>query len=205
MSEFSRLRYGFRLADTRFGDSLQSIASRELGDASRWTDLIAYNNLVPPFITDDPAAAVAGVHLAGRPLLVPAPSPAIDDASRTDDVFGTDVKLGKGGELLTDGVDFSLTTGPDNLVQALGCRIRTEHGDLMWHPEYGCDVRRMIGLANGPTKALLVAQFAKAAVQADPRVSRVASSVAQVAADAIRTDVIAETVAGNTVQASASV
>lgn len=204
MSDFQRVRYGYRFVDTLYGDTLQTIAARELGDASRWTDLVAYNDLVPPFITDDPTLAVDGVLLTGRPILIPAPSPVISATADPNAVFGSDIQLSKRGELLTDGKDFLVASGADNLVQALGCRVRTALRELIFHPDYGCDLRRLIGKVNGPTKSLLAAQIVKAAVSQDPRVNKVKSSTANVAGEEVDVDVIAETIAGRSVTASLS-
>ena len=79
---FDNALTGYRFADTRRGDTLQLISYRELGDASLWTQLIAYNKLVYPFITDDPTQVQPGVLLTGSQILVPAPVPVI--SSTTD-------------------------------------------------------------------------------------------------------------------------
>lgn len=204
MTDFERLRFGFRFAETQFGDTLQTVAARELGDAARWPDLVSYNKLVPPFITDDPTKARDGVLLTGQPLLVPAPSPVATAQADPDEVFGSDVQLNSRGELLTDGTDFVVISGSDNLVQALGCRVRTERRELIFHPDYGCDARRVIGRVNGPTKTILVSRLVKASVNQDPRVSRVRDAVGSAAGDAISVSITAETVAGRSVQATAT-
>lgn len=204
-TSLTRPLYGYRFVDTLYGDSLQSIAAREMGDPSRWTDLIAYNGLVPPFITDDPALAGPGVIRTGQAILVPAPAPVINTTSDPNAVLGTDIQLGQRGELMTDGTDFMTVSGADNIEQALGCRIRTGLGDLLWHPGYGCDARRVVGAVNGPTKGLLTAQICKASVTQDPRVNRVTSASAVVAGDDINVTVVAETIAGRSVSTSAAV
>ena len=63
---------GFRLVPTRRGDTLQDVAVRELGDAARWYDLAAINDLLPPFLTDDPQQAGPRVLLTGQDLKIPA-------------------------------------------------------------------------------------------------------------------------------------
>lgn len=205
MSELQRVRAGFRFAETRFGDTLQSVAARELGDAARWTDLIAYNQLVPPFITDDAALAGDGVLLSGQLILVPAPTPASAETSASDDIFGTDLLRSQSGELVTDGVDFVTVGGVENLVQALDGLIRTEQKELIFHPGYGCPLRRMIGKVNGPTRTLLAATVVKGSLSQDPRVSRVRSALAAAAGDALRVDAVVESIAGRPVPVTATV
>lgn len=198
-TQFDRPLYGFRFAEILFGDTLQVIAARELGDASRWVDLIAYNKLVPPFVTDDPLEAGPGVLQSGSLIVVPAPSPAVSATSDPDKVFEKDVGLGRGGELMVAGGDFGVAEGRDNLRQALKNRIETDRGELMFHPDYGSNIRRLVGSVNGPTASLLAAQYAKSAVQMDTRVSRVTKSVASVVGEVINVSVDAETVAGRAV------
>lgn len=201
MSYFDRPMVGFRYADTFRGDTLQRIAARELGDASRWTDLISFNKLVSPFVTDDPSEASATVLLTGQPILVPAPSPVVTSAANPEAVFERDVKLDAGG-LLSVGADgdFAVASGRENLKQAISMRVRTELGELLLHLGYGCDVRRLIGKVNGPTKRLIGARTVSTAVELDPRVSRVTRAVATVAGDVMSVEVVAETVAGRSLQ-----
>lgn len=203
-SRFDRPMKGFRFVDTFFDDSLQTIALRELGDASRWVELIGYNGLVPPFIVNDPALGADGVVVAGQQMLVPAPgrrSSKIDPEA----VLGRDAQLGPRGELLCDGYDFAIVAGRANLSQAIKNRVVSERGDLMYHPSYGCDVRRLIGVVNGPTKGLLAARVSRAAVAQDPRVTRITRASAEVAADVINVTVECETVAGRATSAVVSV
>ena len=42
-----------RSVEVRFDDDLRTIAYRELGDASRWTELVVLNGLVPPYISKE--------------------------------------------------------------------------------------------------------------------------------------------------------
>ena len=203
MTTFDRPLYGFRFVSTRRGDTLQAIAARELGDAARWTDLIAYNSLVPPFITDDPAQATAGVILTGASILVPAPSPVVTSTTDPEAVFETDIAL-QGGRLTIANGDFGVVSGPANLAQALTNRIETEQGELIYHASYGSRVRRLVGAMNGPTASLLAAQYVRAAVIQDPRISKVVSATAQVSGDVIRAAATVQPVSGRQLQITAS-
>lgn len=204
MTEFDRQMYGFRFAETMRGDSLQTIAARELGDASRWTELIAFNSLVPPFITDDAALVMSGVILSGGIILVPAPAPVATTTTDPEKVFESDIRLGSDGALMTDAGDFAVVTGVQNLARALKNRIEVERGDLIYHTEYGSNVRRIVGSVNSPTAALLAGQYAKSAVQADPRIDRVTKVSADVVGDRVSVTIEAVTVSGRPVTVTAS-
>lgn len=203
MTPFSRPLYGFRFVEVRIGDSLQAIAARELGDASRWHELIAYNNLVPPFLTDDPALASQGVKTAGELILVPAPAPSVSTGVDPEKVFERDIDL-TGGQFSVENGDFAVVAGRANLRQAIKHRIDTERGELMFHLAYGSSVRRMIGAVNGPTAAQLAASYARAAVAMDPRVRQVLSATAEVVGDAVNVTVVAEPIAGESVEVAAA-
>ncbi len=187
MSEFDRPLAGYRFTDTLHGDTLQLVAARELGDPARWVDLANINNLLPPYITDDPLLASTRVLLSGSVLVVPAQAPVSQTATSTDpdDVYELDMGL-VGGHLEADeNGDFLVFTGRQNLRQALVHRVITERGELLWHPEYGALIRSLIGVVNGPTASTLAAKYAEATLRADPRVREVSSVVAEVSGDII--------------------
>lgn len=201
--DFNKPLYGYRFVETRRGDTLQLIAAREMGDATQWQVLIDYNSLVPPYITDDQAQAGPGVILTGAMILVPAPVPVATATTDPGAVFGTDIKLSD-GQLATANGDFDLVSGRDNLRQAIANRIETDRGDLLMHQDYGSLHPRLIGAVNGPTAGLLAAQYAKAAVQADPRVQAVLSATASITADVAEIEVEVQPIAGTPIQVSAT-
>ncbi len=152
---------GYRIVETRHGDTLQAIAAREMGDASRWPEIVSYNRLLPPFITDDPLLAGPGIILSGEPIRIPAPAPAANAFSNPDATFLADIKL-TNGLIEADGAgDMMLCEGLPNLRQALVHRVVTERGELMYHPSYGSLIKRLLGTVNGPTASLLAAQYAR--------------------------------------------
>lgn len=200
---FDKPLNGYRFVDTRFGDTLQKIAARELNDAARWGDLIAFNNLVPPYLTDDPDEVGPGVLLTGSQILIPAGAPVISTTTDPNLVFDIDIQLLKGLLQVTDG-DLSVVAGRDNFRQAMKNRIDSQRGDLIFHMEYGSLCRSVIGAVNGPTSGLIVAEYAKASLLADDRVSDVDQSVATITGDRIELDIEVIPVVGRPVQLSAA-
>lgn len=201
--DFNKPLYGYRFVQTQRGDSLQLIAAREMGDATQWQTLIDYNNLVPPYITDDSTQAGPGVILTGASILVPAPVPVATGTTDPSTVFGIDIKL-TNGQLATANGDFDVVSGRDNLRQALANRVETERGDLLMHQDYGSLHQRLIGAVNGPTSGLLAAQYVKAALQADPRVQSVTSTTATITGDVTEIEAEVQPISGTSIPVSAT-
>lgn len=199
MSTTKRL-VAFRRVETRRGDSLQAIAARELGDASKWPDLAAINGLQPPWITDDLGEASSTVLLAGQQQIkVPAASPAPSGVADRDSVFGTDIALPGGKLQVTPGGDLAVISGSPNLTQALTNRLASHTGDLTFHPEYGCDVYKLVGQGGTATADKLAATLVSRAVRSDGRVASVAKATGSLAGDRISVTVTAVAVDGRRV------
>lgn len=188
---------GFRFAETFIGDTMQRIAYRELGDAARWVELVAFNGLVPPFISD--TAAGPDVVLAGDLIRIPAAERQASASIEPELVFEVDAALGTDGDLVVNGGDFETVSGLANLRQALRNRLDTDAGDLPFHPQYGSKIRQLIGAANGPTAAALAAAYARSCVERDSRIRRVTTSTAVVAGDTITVALTAEPIVGRVV------
>ncbi|MGF6641777.1 hypothetical protein [Paraburkholderia sp. MM6662-R1] len=193
---------GYRFVQTQYGDTLQRFAARELGDASRWTQIVALNNLLPPYLTDDPDAVTSQVVLNGGYLVIPAASPSAQNPD-PNGVFGTDLLLTADGLLATNGTDFAVVSGADNLVQALRNALTTDQGELLYHGDYGSLIRRILGTVNGPTAGLLAAEYAGQTVAADTRVKAVQDASATISGDVISVTVQAEPVTGSTLPVTA--
>lgn len=200
MSTFERELPSFRLVQTNFGDNLQAVAARELGDANRWPELVWLNKLVAPYITDDQARVAAGVLLSGAFIKVPAPGGwQGTDASERGQVYERDCQLLAKRLQTTAGGDLAVLTGAENLRQQLGHRVATPRGQLVRHPEYGCMVYRLIGKVNGPTAARLGADYVKSTLLADYRVRSVDSAQADVSGDVVNTQAKAVAIEGGVV------
>lgn len=200
---FSTPLDGYRFVDTRPGDTLQRIAARELGDAAQWGTLIAYNNLVPPYLTDNPDDVAPGVLLIGSQILVPAGVPVIETTTDPSAVFQTDILLTTGQLSAVNG-DFATVSGRANLSQALKNNVETSRGELLWHTSYGSLCRQIIGAINGPTQAQLCAAYAKASLLLDPRVSSVDQAVATIMGDQMAIAIEVIPIVGRSIQLTAS-
>jgi phage baseplate assembly protein W len=182
MTDFTRPITGFRFVQTLYGDTLRAVALRELGDAAKWSQLSWMNNLVPPYLTDNPAEVRVGVLLTGSTIRVPAASAEVDAGVDPDQVFLADCQI-EDGQLQFAGGDFALVSGRANLRQALAHRIETDHGELMFHPRYGANLGRLIGALSGPVRELVAADYVDEALRSESRVKDVSRVTATTQGD----------------------
>ncbi|MBB3017720.1 phage baseplate assembly protein W [Microvirga lupini] len=200
MSEFERELPPFRLVQTHHGDDLGTVATRELGDANRWPELVWLNDLLPPYLTDDESAASQRVLLNGTFIRVPAPAGRfLGDDDSVEQTFGRDCGMwGRRMAADADG-DIAAVSGADNLVQQLRHAIITPRGQQKRHSQYGCLVWRLHGTANGPLASTLGSEYVRATLAADYRVNTVKSSIADVSGDQVRVTARVETIAGDVI------
>ena len=202
MSVFEREYPGYRLAETRRGDTLQRVAARELGDAERWYELAFINGLRPPYLTDDSESAATGVLLTGATLSVPATTDYVPSHLDPRAVFGTDVRLSNDGRLSATAGELDVISGAPNLSQAVRHVVLTDPGDLVWHMTYGCGVRRLLGQRSDAVSQRLAAALVRRAVAADDRVQSADILDLDVSGDAVRTTVRITAINGARVEAS---
>ncbi|RKP44685.1 hypothetical protein [Pararobbsia silviterrae] len=196
---------GFRFVRSHFGDTLRDVALRELGDASKWRDLVAINSLQPPYLTDDSTLASDTVLLNGRDYITIPASAAAAATTEAEDVFGTDCLLNADGTLgVTASGDFATVSGVANLQQALTNAVGVEKKELIYHPDYGCIVRQLLGAVAGPAAELLAADDVKTTVEADPRINSVTSSTGSISGDSITVSTVAQAINGQTVTTTAA-
>ncbi len=200
INTFTKPLAGIRMAPTRRGDTIQIIAARELGDAALWYDLAELNDLIAPWVTDDPTLAGPRVHLAGTPMLVPASGRDASGVAAEDaDLLGTDIELRQGLIEADENGDIAIVTGQANLRQAIRHRIETHRGELVFHQDYGCDIHQLLGAKGDDIANALGAMFVDRAVRADPRVRAMQGTTAVIAGDALEVTATAITVDGKRV------
>lgn len=190
---------GYRLAETRIGDTIQDIAGRELGDVARWPELVSYNNLAPPYLVDELAdmegAEDGRVLLTGTRIRIPSVATA-NPVADPSDIFGTDMALEDGQLDAGPDGDFLLVRDVPNLVQALENRLATHEGELLWHPDYGNPTHDLIGDKASPIIQALAAKFGERTIRSDKRISRVEAVTAATLGDAITIEATAIAIDG---------
>ena len=167
------------LATVRVGDTLMSIAARELGDYTQWQTIAALNGLIPPYISSIPGTGVA---VPGQQLYMPGTTGQTTVASpqgaqQYENMFlGTDIFYGPiGQDMLAWTGDLQTIVGNQNLAFSLGRGLQTTMGSLIYHITFGSRIPPEIG--NVTTQATVgnLEAYGVSSILADPRVDRVLS------------------------------
>lgn len=203
------------------GDTLAALATRYLGTASRWRELVIANRLAPPYVAEAPLLGVLG---PGSALLVPVvsarqqqagvvttgePLDLADAAKSTDPLdvaLGVDLALversapggGLGLEVDTAGgsVDARMIGGMWNLEQALLLPLRYSRGEAPLFPDQGLPVA-----VGGPGVTDAEAQLSlgiREQILADRRVEQLLSFSVSGAGDALLLEASILPVGGDT-------
>lgn len=180
-------------ASVQLGDTLQSIAAREFGDASRWHELVALNGLTFPYVdfSGDSGAPASEFLGEGKKVLGQGDTLKLPNTSGEvvpDDPVGTD--------LTDEGTLRTLVGGVANLRAALMRRLRTPRGYMPHHPEYGSSLPMFVGAPMTPALVLSLRGEVDRVLREDPRVVSVQSIGVSVDTDAIFIDAAATTALG---------
>lgn len=175
-------------ATVRINDSLMDIAARGLGNYELWTQIATLNNLQPPYIgpSTNPASGIVGW---GSSVSLPTPGATVSGVTPNylTNFLGVDLYFGPiNGAMPTWTGDFQVIGGYNNLLWALGRRLQTNYGSLIYHNDYGCKIPPEIGQVQTPQTAAYIAAFGKSTLLSDPRVAAVPTATATlVSAEAI--------------------
>ncbi|ENE5752084.1 hypothetical protein ABNO07_003562 [Salmonella enterica subsp. enterica serovar Bareilly] len=202
MAEFDKPMPEYRLVQTHYGDTLQDVANRELGDENRWIELIWLNDLNYPYLTDDETEVTPNVILNGSLLRVPAAAGVGNltrNQSEPGQIYERDILMVNRRLTLDENGDIAVTAGVANLGQQLRHRINTPRGQLRRHPEYGCRIHELRGKVNGPLAAHLAREYLKTAIKAEYRIARIVSITGSSEGDVIRADAVGEAIAGDSI------
>ena len=126
------------------GDTLTALASKHLGDSSKWMQLVQVNDLEFPFVdfggdNGRPGSAYAGMRVLGATDILKLPLPATtSNVGVSADPIGTDLPD------LPETAN-TLQGGEANLSAALIRRLITPKGRIPWHPAYGSRLKAKIG------------------------------------------------------------
>lgn len=136
------------------GLTLERMAQRELGDSSRWGEIVEVNGLKAPYITDDRSSTAEGVLRPGDDVLIPTPAvngfsqvPAAKEIRTTRGLselersLGTDLKVTGDFDLaISNAGDLEVVSGVSNMAQAVLVKLGYERGEVMRYPELGSGV-----------------------------------------------------------------
>lgn len=151
------------------GESLQDLAARATGNFEDWTAIVTANGIRPPY----PGATQQALALSGTALFLSGNGIFASGATAPTyaaNVLGTDWDFGpvNGAQPAWLG-DIQLITGYLNYARAIGRRLQTALGTLIYHTQYGSRIPPEVGAVQSATEASRLLQYGKSAIAADPR------------------------------------
>lgn len=185
-----------RLGTLRQGDTLMTLANRELGDYTLWRQIAQLNGLLPPYVAATPGLNVAS---PGQQLFLPTPNTTSTSAVGTsgstaggqqsnigaviasyiNNYLGVDKYLGPlNVPMLAWTGDYQIISGYDNLQVSLGRRLQTTLSTLIYHYLYGSRIPPEVGQIESQNELSVIEQYAISCILSDPRVNKVVSCTA---------------------------
>ena len=178
------------VATLRVGELLMDFAARTLGNFELWQQVAQVNNLVPPYV-----AATAGYGIAawGASLILPTQGVSTTAAGAAPsypiNFLGTDIYTGPiNGTMPPWMGDYQLITGYSNLRWALGRRLQTTLGTLIYHLLYGSRIPPEVGAIQDSSTAGNIAAYGQGALLSDPRVQSVPQATATLVQQGVEFD-----------------
>ena len=177
----SPLTSSINQAILRTGDSLMDVAARNTGNFENWATIAAANGLLPPYVGSTSSPGIAGW---GSELILPNPGTTTSAVGVTPsydiNYLGVDEYIGPiNGQMPPWTGDYNTIQGLLNLRWALGRRVQTTYGALIYHSTYGCRIPPEVGNIQDANTVGRIAAFGRSAIQQDPRVATVLAAFAQ--------------------------
>ncbi len=133
------------------GITMERLAQEQLGDSSRWGEIVELNNLKAPFIVNDPDDTRSNLLHPGDKVLIPIPLQngfsQVPDAkeikttvgfNEIEKSLGSDFKLTNDFDLaLTSSGDLDVISGANNMAQAVLLKLSYEPKEVIRYPEMG--------------------------------------------------------------------
>lgn len=167
-------------ATLQTGESLMDLAARTTNDFENWQTIAGLNSISPPY----PSTADRSLALTGRKLFISG-SGINTDTSRQPtydvNVLGRDWDFGPiNGDMPLWLGDIPLITGILNFARAIGRRLQTPLGSLVYHREYGCSIPAEIGAVQSTDEAAKITAYGRSAINGDPRTGNIKSATTTV-------------------------
>jgi len=168
-------------ARLRNADSLQDLAARQTGSFDNWPAIAAANALSPPY----PGPTNPAVALSGQQLYMPGSGVQVGAAGTAPNydnlTLGVDYDFGPINGLQPGwNGDIPLIAGLYNYARAIGRRLQTPLGALVYHQNYGSRIPPEVGAIQDSTEAARLAEYGRSAMAADPRTGAVLYATATV-------------------------
>jgi hypothetical protein len=137
------------------GMSLERLAQQELGDATRWGEIVEVNNLKAPYIwLGDISQQPEGTVKPSDNILIPVPvlngfsqipngklNKLTTGMSELEMSLGCDLRIDSNFDLqLTSSGDLEIIAGAENMGQAVVIKLAYEPGEVMLYPQLGAGI-----------------------------------------------------------------
>lgn len=168
------------LARLHASESLMDFAARTLGDYTQWEAIANINNLQPPYVATSRTLNGPLVAIPGDVLYLGTSAGSQVPLSNYNTAYlGSDIDFGSldAPDIPWTG-DFGLVSGYNNLLGALGRRVLTALGSLIFHSNYGSRLPAEIGNIRVAAEARLLSAYLQSALLSDPRIQTVSSLIA---------------------------
>lgn len=161
------------------GDTIERIAARELGDATRYKELVLLNGLKNPYIGEGERNIKVGdtllipsqsnLNIEQQPPLGSGEFEISRNLNPRQKELGIDIFLEKGKDIaLSNSNDIDLVASVENVLQSLAIRLGVTKGDYRIHPDFG--VQYDIGTKNTGNTLILAQEIGKQLAR-DPRLA----------------------------------